>query len=164
VNVTIRAVRLPTGVYPARREAQAIAVIREAYPAVHGCGDALSGALMNAGPVIHPPLMVMNAAPLQHFERWVRGRLAKGFSLEDAARSVGASERTLERRIRLILGRSPLSYVQDLRVERAVHLLRTTNKSVEAIASLVGYAGGVTLRTLLRRKLGKGVKEIRRFQ
>ena len=25
---------------------------------------------MNAGPVIHPPLMVMNAAPLQHFERW----------------------------------------------------------------------------------------------
>jgi opine dehydrogenase len=70
VNVTIRAIRLPTGVYPARKEAEAIAVIRKAYPAVHGCGDALSGALMNAGPVIHPPLMVMNAAPLQHFERW----------------------------------------------------------------------------------------------
>ena len=70
VNVTIRAVRLPTGVYPARCEAQAIAVIRQAYPSVQGCGDALSGALMNAGPIIHPPLMVMNAAPLQHFERW----------------------------------------------------------------------------------------------
>lgn len=70
VNVTIRAVRLPTGVYPARRADEALAVIREAFPAVHGCGDALSGALMNAGPVIHPPLVVMNAAPLQHFERW----------------------------------------------------------------------------------------------
>jgi opine dehydrogenase len=70
VNVTIRAVRLPTGVYPARSADHALAVIREAYPSVHGCGDALSGALMNAGPVIHPPLMVMNAAPLQHFERW----------------------------------------------------------------------------------------------
>jgi len=70
VNVTIRAIRLPTGVYPARKEQQAIEVIRRAYPSVHGCGDALSGALMNAGPVIHPPLMVMNAAPLQHFERW----------------------------------------------------------------------------------------------
>jgi opine dehydrogenase len=70
VNVTVRAVRLPTGVYPARREAEAIEVIRAAYPSVHGCGDALSGALMNAGPIIHPPLMVMNAAPLQHFERW----------------------------------------------------------------------------------------------
>jgi opine dehydrogenase len=25
---------------------------------------------MNAGPIIHPPLVVMNAAPLQHHARW----------------------------------------------------------------------------------------------
>jgi opine dehydrogenase len=25
---------------------------------------------MNAGPIIHPPLILMNAAPLEHFERW----------------------------------------------------------------------------------------------
>jgi opine dehydrogenase len=70
VNVTIRAIHLPTGVYPARHAERALAVIARAYPAVHGCGDALSGALMNAGPIIHPPLMVMNAAPLQHFPAW----------------------------------------------------------------------------------------------
>ena len=70
VNITIRAIRLPTGVYPARKERETIKVIRKVYPSVHGCGDALSGALMNAGPIIHPPLMVMNAEPLQHFERW----------------------------------------------------------------------------------------------
>jgi len=70
VNITVRAVRLPPGVYPARSADAALAVIREASPSVHGCGDALSGALMNAGPIIHPPLMVMNAAPLQHFASW----------------------------------------------------------------------------------------------
>jgi len=70
IRITVRAVRLPTGVYPSRKSAQALAVIREAYPVVHDCGDALSGALMNAGPIIHPPLVVLNAAPLQHFERW----------------------------------------------------------------------------------------------
>jgi opine dehydrogenase len=70
VRITIRAVRLPTGVYPARLSESALATIARAYPSVHGCGDALSGALMNAGPIIHPPLMVMNAAPLQHFDRW----------------------------------------------------------------------------------------------
>jgi len=70
VNVTVRAIRLPTGVYPARKEAEAIEVIRQVYPGVHSCGNALSGALMNAGPIIHPPLMVMNAAPLQHFDSW----------------------------------------------------------------------------------------------
>jgi opine dehydrogenase len=70
VNVTVRAIHLPTGVYPGRHAERAIDVIRTAYPSVHACGDALSGALMNAGPIIHPPLMVMNAAPLQHFDKW----------------------------------------------------------------------------------------------
>jgi opine dehydrogenase len=25
---------------------------------------------MNAGPIIHPPLIIMNAGPIEHFERW----------------------------------------------------------------------------------------------
>src|SRR5690625_2254463 len=54
VQITVRAVRLPTGVYPLSRQEYAIQTIREAYPSVHSCGDALSGALMNAGPIIHP--------------------------------------------------------------------------------------------------------------
>ena len=70
VRITIRAARLPTGAYPAKRSEHAFAVIREAYPVIEPCEDALSGALMNAGPIIHPPLILMNAAPLQHFERW----------------------------------------------------------------------------------------------
>jgi opine dehydrogenase len=70
VRITIRAARLPTGAYPAKRSEHAFAVIRQAYPVIEPCEDALSGALMNAGPIIHPPLILMNAAPLQHFERW----------------------------------------------------------------------------------------------
>jgi opine dehydrogenase len=70
VAITVRAVRLPTGVYPAKAAPKALEIIRKAYPAVEPCGNALSGALMNAGPVIHPPLILMNAAPLEHFERW----------------------------------------------------------------------------------------------
>ena len=103
-----------------------------------------------------------HADPLvQRFERWARERLAKGFSLDEAARATGASKRTLARRINDVLGKSPLSYFQDLRVERALHLLRTTSDDVEKIAAAVGYGDGVTLRNLLRRKLGRGVREIR---
>jgi transcriptional regulator GlxA family with amidase domain len=105
---------------------------------------------------------LMHADPLvQKFERWARDRLAGGFSLEEAARAVGASKRTLTRRVSNVLGKSPLSYLQDLRVERAVHLLRTSNDDVEKIAAAVGYADGVTLRNLLKRKIGRGVREIR---
>jgi transcriptional regulator GlxA family with amidase domain len=60
-----------------------------------------------------------------------------------------------------VLGRSPLAFFQDLRIERAVHLLETSHSSVDQIAAEVGYADGVTLRSLLRRKLGRGVREIR---
>jgi transcriptional regulator GlxA family with amidase domain len=99
---------------------------------------------------------------VQKFERWARNRLADGFSLDEAAQAVGASKRTLTRRINDVLGKSPLSYLQDLRVERAVHLLRTSDDSVEKIADAVGYADGVTLRNLLKRKLGHGVRQIRK--
>lgn len=62
--------RLPTGFIPAKNDAHARAVLLKAYPAVEPCKDALSGAMMNAGPVIHPPLIMMNAGPLEHFETW----------------------------------------------------------------------------------------------
>ena len=98
---------------------------------------------------------------VERFERWARRQLADGFSLSEAARAVVTSERTLARRLQSVLGKSPLAFFQDLRVERAVHLLQTTSASVDQIADQVGYADGVTLRTLIRRKLGRGVRELR---
>jgi transcriptional regulator GlxA family with amidase domain len=98
---------------------------------------------------------------VEQFERWARRRLSDGFSLNDAARAVATSPRTLTRRLQSVMGKSPLAYFQDLRVERAVHLLRTSNRSIEQIATQVGYANGVTLRTLIRRKIGRGVRELR---
>ncbi len=103
-----------------------------------------------------------HADPLvERFEHWARGRLEIGFSLDEAARAVGTSKRTLARRMSQVLDKSPLSWFQDLRIERAVHLLKTTDRSLDQIAAAVGYADGVTLRTLLRRRLGRGVREIR---
>lgn len=98
---------------------------------------------------------------VERFEHWARKRLAQGFSMQSAVTTIGTSERTLVRRMQSILGKSPLAYFQDLRVERAVHLLQTSDESVERIAGLVGYGDGTTLRNLLRRKLGKGVRELR---
>ena len=99
---------------------------------------------------------------VQRFEEWARRRMPASFSLDEAARAAGASKRTLARRLQRTLGVSPLAYVQRLRLERAVHLLRTSGASVDEIAGEVGYADGATLRALLRRKLRLGVREIRR--
>src|SRR5262249_16334162 len=108
------------------------------------------------------PNHLAHSDPLvKRFEEWARGRLADGFSLDEAAHATNTSKRTLARRIQEVLGKSPLSYFQDLRVERAVHLLETSEISVDEIAEMVGYADGVTLRSLLRKRLGRGVRELR---
>ncbi len=70
INVSIYAKRLPTGIFPAKNSAYALAKLRELYPAIEPIEDALSGALMNAGAIIHSPLILMNAGPLEHFDAW----------------------------------------------------------------------------------------------
>lgn len=71
VRISTRASRLPTGVLPAKHTDKALKIISAAFPdAIEPCEDALSGALMNAGPIIHPPLILMNAGPIEHFDSW----------------------------------------------------------------------------------------------
>jgi transcriptional regulator GlxA family with amidase domain len=112
-------------------------------------------------PFVAPSQVAHDDELVKKFERWVRPRLGESFDLAKAARAVGASERTLQRRVRAVLGKPPIGFVQDLRLERAVHLLRVSKDSVDEIAATVGYEDGSTLRTLLRRRLGMGVRELR---
>jgi transcriptional regulator GlxA family with amidase domain len=98
---------------------------------------------------------------VERFDRWVRERLGSILTLDSIAEALGTSKRTLSRRLDAVLGKTPVEYIQDLRIERAVHLLKTSNTSVDRIAEKVGYADGATLRTLLRRRLGKGIRELR---
>ena len=142
----------------------ALALIRRASP---GLADVTARYLVvderTSQSIYSIPDHLAKADPLtRRFERWARGRLAEGFSLDEAAKALATSKRTLARRMQSVLGKSPLAYFQDLRIERAVHLLRTGHASVDQIAADVGYAEGVTLRALLRRRLGRGVGEIRR--
>jgi transcriptional regulator GlxA family with amidase domain len=107
------------------------------------------------------PNHLAHADPLiERFERWARENLALGFSLQDAANALSVTPRTLQRRTEAVLGKSPLAFFQDMRVERAQHLV-SIGHDLEKIASEVGYAGSATLRNLLRRRLGRGVRELR---
>jgi transcriptional regulator GlxA family with amidase domain len=107
--------------------------------------------------------LIHSDALVHRFEQWTRAHLGRRFSLDAAAKAVATSKRTLARRMHAVLGKTPVEYVQDLRIERALQLLTTGTANVDEIAARVGYADGATLRTLLRRKLRVGIKEIRRL-
>jgi transcriptional regulator GlxA family with amidase domain len=112
-------------------------------------------------PYIIPNHLAQADPLIQRFERWARDHLKEGFSLQHAAAALATSVRTLQRRCQDVLGKSPLAYFQDLRVEYAQSLLHGSGLSIDAIAAEVGYVDGATLRTLLRQRLGKGVRDLR---
>lgn len=112
-------------------------------------------------PYIIPNHLAMADPLILRFERWARDNLKGGFSLQTAASALATSSRTLQRRCEAVLGKSPLAYFQDLRVERARSLIHGSSMDVDAIAAEVGYEDGATLRTLLRKRLGRGVRELR---
>jgi transcriptional regulator GlxA family with amidase domain len=107
------------------------------------------------------PDHLAHADPLvARVERWARENLSSGFSLQAAASALSVGPRTLQRRTEAVLGKSPLAFFQDVRIERAQNLV-SIGYDLETIASEVGYADSATLRTLLRRRLGRGVRELR---
>ena len=95
------------------------------------------------------------------FEAWTRTHLRE-FTMADAARAVGASQRTLQRHVQRVLGRTPIDYVRDIRVQHAIHRLRTSEDTLDEIADEVGYSDATTLRTVLRQKTGRGIRALRR--
>lgn len=70
VSITTRTTILPTGVFPASATAAAMSVIRQVLPEAVPAQDVLDVALLNGGPMIHPPLILMNAGPIEHCDRW----------------------------------------------------------------------------------------------
>src|ERR1700736_6680604 len=112
-------------------------------------------------PYIIPNHLAQADPLIQRFEQWARDHLKTGFSLQEAASALATSARSLQRRCQEVLGKSPLAYFQDLRVERAQSLLHGSGLDLDAIAAEGGYVDRATLRTLLRERLGRGVRELR---
>jgi len=86
VRVAVRAANLPVGVFPAAHTADALARITTLYAGVRPCVDALDAALANAGPVIHPPLVLLNAGAIDsgRFDIHVEGTTPTVRALIDA--------------------------------------------------------------------------------
>jgi transcriptional regulator GlxA family with amidase domain len=108
-----------------------------------------------------PSALAQSDPTVAAFECWARERLAEPISIPQGAKAIGVSERTLQRAVQRTLGTSPIRFIQDLRLERASHLLRTTEQSLETISRKVGYKHPSTLRVLLRERTGKTTTALR---
>jgi opine dehydrogenase len=85
VKAPVRATNLPTGVFPAARTENVLTKLAPLFP-VRRCVDALDAALTNAGAVIHPPLVLLNAGAIDsgRFDVHAEGTTASVRRLIDA--------------------------------------------------------------------------------
>jgi len=96
VAAPVRAANLPVGVFPASRGKEALARVAELYPATRPCVDAIDVALTNVGPVIHPPLVLVNAGAIDRgtFDVHAAGTTDSARRLIDAVDAERVAART----------------------------------------------------------------------
>lgn len=70
---------------------------------------------------------------------WLQDNFGKVIRMADLASQLGMSVRTFNRRFKAALGKTPLSYLQEVRLDNARELLQKANLSVAEVAAKVGY-------------------------
>jgi len=142
----------------------ALSLVRQASPALSAAAaDYLAvGERPRQSDVMRPALLPVTDPVLSAFDRAVRHGVAGPLEVAQLARQLGVSQRTLQRLTSTVLGMTPVRYIQQVRLERATALLRTTDLSIASVAHAVGYQDATTLGTLLRRRRGTTPGQLRR--
>ncbi len=85
---------------------------------------------------------------------WIESHYAEGVTIEQMARGVGLTERTLKRRFQNATGIAPNQYAQRVRIDKAKKLLLATSLSVKEVAYGVGYENVSFFVRLFKRNTG----------
>jgi transcriptional regulator GlxA family with amidase domain len=92
----------------------------------------------------------------------VDGHYAEPLDVEALARAARVSPRHFSRSFRQTFGETPHQYLLSRRIERARHLLRTTDMQVAQVCLAVGFNSVGSFTTTFRRHVGVSPTEYRR--
>lgn len=85
---------------------------------------------------------------------YLENNYQKPITLEEVADFVHFSPRHLGRMFKIVTGKTINQFLTEIRLLRAVHLLRETGESLEEIAHEIGFANGSYLSLLFKRSYG----------
>ncbi|POX54124.1 GlxA family transcriptional regulator [Streptomyces sp. Ru72] len=103
---------------------------------------------------IHRPVPEPQLATTTAARAWALGRLHAPIQLRDMAEQEAMSVRTFTRRFREEVGMSPGQWLTQQRVERARHLLESTDLSMDQVARDAGFGTAQSMRQHLQAALG----------
>ncbi|HEY4264910.1 MAG TPA: helix-turn-helix domain-containing protein [Micropepsaceae bacterium] len=87
-------------------------------------------------------------------QHWLQTQATKKPSVSEMAKAGGLEPRTLHRRFQKATGLKPNEYSQHLRVGKAREMLEFTNRTVDQVASAVGYEDPSSFRRVFQRVVG----------
>ncbi|HEV3086016.1 MAG TPA: helix-turn-helix transcriptional regulator [Candidatus Elarobacter sp.] len=98
---------------------------------------------------------------MQRVKRFIELHAFEQLAVRDVAAEVGLSPFTLVRQFRSAVGTSPYAYLLELRLARAKELLRTSDRSIGAVAERVGFRDPAYFSRLFASTVGCSPTEFR---
>lgn len=97
---------------------------------------------------------------LKLIEDYINANLSTTIKIEDLARNVYMSERSLSRFVKFNKGVSVHKYIIQNRVNQAVHYLSNTSATLTEIAVMTGFSSAYHLSSTIKKYIGKNPSEL----
>lgn len=130
----------------------------------HACARYLvvDDARRSQAPFVVIEHLAQNDELVARAEAILRADLSAPLRVDELARSLGVTRRTLTRRFVRATGLAPARFLRRLRIEAAAQRLRTTSESIPSIAMSVGYDDERAFRRSFANELGLSPARFRR--
>lgn len=96
-------------------------------------------------------------------QEWMHKHFNEDINMQEISKSFELSQRSLNRRFKLATGLSPVQYLQEIRLEKAKELLKTSNLAIAEVAYNVGYPDSAYFSVLFKRIVSLSPSEYRRL-
>ncbi len=93
-------------------------------------------------------------ADILKIQIWLENNLANSVNMEQVTQEFNLSMRNFIRRFKESTHQTPIQYLQNLRVEKAKHLLESSKHAFEQITYQVGLQDGNSFRRLFKERVG----------
>ncbi|MBI6549846.1 GlxA family transcriptional regulator [Xenorhabdus lircayensis] len=98
---------------------------------------------------------------IHKLQDWMHAFPSEILSVADLANKIHLCERQMKRRFKIATGKTPIQYIQQIRLSQAKHWLEKSQKTIEEISHEVGYEDTRYFRELFKRCNGLTPKEYR---